>query len=162
MSQTRKTTQNRDFSIEKNTKINEASINSKKIKKNDIFFAIKGKKKDGNYYSDEAIQKGASLAIVNKKNKKNFVKKIKVKNTLKFLTENSYNIRKTSNAKIISITGSAGKTSLKELLSFSLKKLSSITYSKKSFNNKFGVPISLVFLKLEWIRKVKLIIWLKI
>ena len=63
------------------------------------------------------------------------------------MTENSYNIRKTSNAKIISITGSAGKTSLKELLSYSLKKLSSITYSKKSFNNKFGVPISLFNLK---------------
>jgi murE/murF fusion protein len=133
--------------LRKNTKINEASINSKEIKKNDIFFAIKGKKKDGNYYSDEAIQKGASLVIVNKKNKKNIAKEIKVKNTLKFLTENSYNIRKTSNAKIISITGSAGKTSLKELLSYSLKKLSSITYSKKSFNNKFGVPISLFNLK---------------
>ena len=133
--------------LKKNTKINEASINSKKIKKNDIFFAIKGKKKDGNYYSDEAIQKGASLAIVNRKNKKNFAKKIKVKNTLKFLNESSYNIRKTSNAKIISITGSAGKTSLKELLSYSLKKLSPITYSKKSYNNKFGVPLSLFNLK---------------
>ena len=63
------------------------------------------------------------------------------------MTENSYNIRKTSNAKIISITGSAGKTSLKELLSYALRKLSPITYSKKSFNNKFGVPISLFNLK---------------
>ena len=133
--------------LRKNTKINEASINSKEIKKNDIFFAIKGKKKDGNYYSDEAIQKGASLAIVNRKNKKNITKKIKVKNTLKFLNENSYNIRRTSNAKIISITGSSGKTSLKELLSYSLRKLSPITCSKKSFNNKFGVPLSLFNLR---------------
>ena len=57
-------------------------------------------------------------------------------NTLKFLNENSYNIRRTSNAKIISITGSSGKTSLKELLSYSLRKLSPTTCSKKSFNNK--------------------------
>ena len=133
--------------LRKKIRINQASINSKEIRKNDIFFAIKGKKKDGNIYSDEAIQRGASLAIVNKKNNKNFSKKIKVKNTLKFLTENSYNIRKIFNAKIISITGSAGKTSLKELLSFALKKLSSITYSKKSYNNKFGVPLSLFNLK---------------
>ena len=46
-------------------KINKASINSKEIKKNDIFFAIKGKKEDGNFYVDEAFKKGASIAIVN-------------------------------------------------------------------------------------------------
>ena len=54
-------------------KINKASINSKEIKKNDIFFAIKGKKEDGNFYVDEAFKKGASIAIVNKI--KNSIKK---------------------------------------------------------------------------------------
>ncbi|MDB2486415.1 UDP-N-acetylmuramoyl-L-alanyl-D-glutamate--2,6-diaminopimelate ligase [Candidatus Pelagibacter bacterium] len=58
--------------INSNIKINNASINSKTINKNDIFFAIKGNNKDGNLYVNEAIQNGASLVIANnqKKSKK--------------------------------------------------------------------------------------------
>ena len=72
------------------TKIRNGSINSKDIKKNDLFFAIKGKNKDGNKFVKEALNKGASLAIVNKINsKKNFSKQIKVKNSLDLLTKMS-------------------------------------------------------------------------
>ena len=58
--------------INPNIKINNASINSKTINKNDIFFAIKGNNKDGNLYVNEAFQNGASLVIANnqKKSKK--------------------------------------------------------------------------------------------
>ena len=125
--------------------INNASINSKDIKKNNIFFAIKGKNIDGNLFIKEAFIKGASLAIVNiQKKSKN---KIIVKDTLKFLTKASSVIRENFSSKIISITGSCGKTSLKELTGRSLHKISKVTYSPKSFNNKFGVPLSLFNLK---------------
>ena len=134
-------------SLNKKLKINKASINSKKIKKNDIFFAIKGPKNDGNNYADEAIKKGASLAIVNKLGKLNKSKKIKTTNTLKVLTNASKDVRKISSAKFISITGSSGKTSLKDLLSFCLNKLAPTTKSTQSFNNKFGVPLSLFNVK---------------
>ena len=50
--------------------INKASINSKSVKKNDIFFAIKGKKNDGNKFVGQAIQKKASITVVNKIQKK--------------------------------------------------------------------------------------------
>ena len=73
--------------ISSKLKIKNASINSKEIKKNNIFFAIKGKNKDGNLFVKEALANGASLAIVN--NQKKSKKKIIVKNTLKFLTEAS-------------------------------------------------------------------------
>jgi len=122
-----------------------ASINSKEIKKNNIFFAIKGKNKDGNLFVKEALDRGASLAIVN--NQKKSKKKIVVKDTLKFLTEASSILRENLSSKIISITGSCGKTSLKELTGKSLSKISKVTYSPKSFNNKFGVPLSLFNLK---------------
>ena len=52
-------------------------------------------------------------------------------------------VREASKIKAIAITGSSGKTSLKELLSQCLNKIASTSYSKKSFNNKFGVPLSL-------------------
>ena len=131
--------------ISSKLEINNASINSKEIKKNNIFFAIKGKNQDGNLFIKEALSKGASLAIIN--NKKKSKKEIVVKNTLKFLTEASSILRENLPSKIISITGSCGKTSLKELTGRSLNKISQTTYSPKSFNNKFGVPLSLFNLK---------------
>jgi len=126
-------------------KINKSSINSKEIKKNNVFFAIKGKNKDGNLFVKEALAKGASLAIVNNRIKSK--KTIVVKDTLKFLTEASSILRENLSSKIISITGSCGKTSLKELTGRSLNKISQTTYSPSSFNNKFGVPLSLFNLK---------------
>ena len=70
-------------------------------------------------------------------------RQIKVKNTLKFLTDTSKILRKNINTKIIAITGSCGKTTLKELLGNSLKKISKVSISPKSYNNKYGVPLSL-------------------
>ena len=127
------------------TKINKARINSKEVKKNDIFFAIKGKNRDGNLFVKEAFKRGASLAITNKSKAEN--KQIKVKDTLRFLTKASSVLRENTLSKIIAITGSCGKTSLKELLGKTLNKISNVTYSPKSFNNKFGVPLSLFNLK---------------
>jgi murE/murF fusion protein len=132
-------------SISTKLKIKNASINSKEINKNDIFFAIKGKHKNGNLYIKEAFKKGASLVATDKF--KNNKRQIKVKDTLKFLTEASSILRENSHSKIIGITGSCGKTSLKELIGKSLNKICNATYSPKSFNNKYGVPLSLFNLK---------------
>jgi murE/murF fusion protein len=142
--------ENNSKDISKKININQASINSKEIKKNNIFFAIKGKKKDGNFYVDQAFKNGASLAVVNKFEKsikKN--KQIKVENTLKFLIKISRILRKNFDGKVIAITGSCGKTSLKELLGKTLNKFSSATFSPKSFNNKYGVPLSLFNINLN-------------
>ncbi|MDA9890495.1 UDP-N-acetylmuramoyl-tripeptide--D-alanyl-D-alanine ligase [Candidatus Pelagibacter sp.] len=124
--------------------LKKAQINSKEIKKGDIFFAIKGKKNDGNKFISEAFNKKASIAIVNKISKNNNIKhQIKVRDSLKFLTQSSKIYRKNINTKIVAITGSCGKTTLKELLGNSLKKLSKTSTSPKSYNNKYGVPLSL-------------------
>ena len=125
-----------------------ARINSKEVNKNDIFFAIKGKKNDGNKYIGEAFKNKASLVVVNKvQNKFNSKRQIKVRNTLKFMTEISKIFRQNIDTNIIAITGSCGKTTLKELLGNVLGKISSVSISPKSYNNKFGVPLSLLNLK---------------
>ncbi|MDA8809172.1 UDP-N-acetylmuramoyl-L-alanyl-D-glutamate--2,6-diaminopimelate ligase [Candidatus Pelagibacter bacterium] len=124
--------------------LDKARINSKEIKKNDIFFAIKGKKNDGNKFISEAFRKKASIAVVNKIERKiNISRQIKSKDSLKFLTKSSELYRENIKTKIIAITGSCGKTTLKELLGNSLKQLSSVGISPKSYNNKYGVPLSL-------------------
>ena len=134
--------------ISNKTIIKNISINSKSIKKNDVFFAIKGKRLDGNKYVSEAFERKSSLAIVNRINKDySALKQVKVKKTLSFLTKCSSIFRENINAKIISITGSCGKTTLKEMIGLTLKNVSRTTYSPKSFNNKYGVPISLFNLK---------------
>jgi len=135
--------------LKENTIINKSSINSKEIKKNNIFFGIRGKKIDGNKFANEAISKGASISIIDRKYGKKNIKKIKVKNSLKFFSNCSSQIRSSSNIVAIAITGSAGKTSLKELLGQTLNNVYQTSYSKKSFNNKYGVPISLFNIKKE-------------
>ena len=127
--------------ISKNTLINFASINSKKIKKNSLFIGVKGKRFDGNHFTKEAIKKGCILAISNIKNKNpNLIYK---KNPLSYFNKICQIYRKSLNAVNIAITGSAGKTSVKELTGFSLSKISKVSFSKNSFNNKFGVPLSM-------------------
>ncbi len=133
--------------INKNVNLKNASINSNNIKKNDIFFGLKGKKVDGNKFADDALRRGAILSIVNKKIGKKNVKKIRVKNVLKLLTSFSKKIRASSNSNVISVTGSSGKTSVKEMLGYAFSNLSRAAFSKNSFNNKIGVPLSITSLK---------------
>ena len=127
--------------INKNLTINSASINSKRINKNSIFIGIKGKKFDGNVYAKDAIKNGAVVAITNKRNKNSKI--IFKKKPLDLFNNISKSYRKALNANNIAITGSAGKTSVKELAGFCLSKLSKTYFSKNSFNNKYGVPLSL-------------------
>ena len=130
--------------LSRSISIGRARINSQEVCKNDIFFAIKGKKNDGNKFVTDSFKRKASLAVVNKiQNKLNSGRQIKVKNTLKFLTDVSKVFRKGVDTKIIAITGSCGKTTLKELLGNVLSKISKVSISPKSYNNKFGVPLSL-------------------
>ncbi len=130
------------------TSLKTARINSQEVTKNDIFFAIRGKKNDGNKYVAQSFNRKASLAVVNKiQNKLNISRQIKVKDTLKFLTDISKTFRKSIDTNIIAITGSCGKTTLKELLGNVLSKITKVSISPKSYNNKFGVPLSLFNLK---------------
>ncbi len=129
--------------IEKDININEASIDSRITKKNNIFFGIKGKKFDGNKFVTQAFNNGASISINENKKKNKFKNDIYVKNSLKTFSEIGKMVRVSSDISSIAITGSSGKTSLKEMLGQMMSKIYQTSYSKKSFNNKYGVPISL-------------------
>ena len=132
----------------KNINFNGVSINTKNIKKNNLFFSIKGKNTDGHKFAREAIRKGAIKAVISKKvNKLPKNKVIKVKNTLSSLNYLAKVTRENTSAEIIGITGSAGKTTLKNLVSFALKDYGKVCFSPRSYNNKFGVPLSLSNLK---------------
>ena len=86
------------------------SINSKKVKKNDIFFAMEGSKQSGNLYSSEALSKGAYKVVTSKNTKnKNY---LVVKNVNKFLAEACSIKYKEKPKNIIAVTGTNGKSSV--------------------------------------------------
>ncbi len=123
-------------------KFNGLSIDTRTIKKNDLFLAIKGNKTDGNQFIKKALKKGARVILTNLSKTHN-KKIIKIKNPIIVLNQFARLKRKLSFSKIIAITGSAGKTSLKDLTKGLLQKFGSTHSSPKSFNNNLGVPISL-------------------
>jgi UDP-N-acetylmuramyl-tripeptide synthetase len=86
------------------------SINSKKVKKNDIFFAMEGSKQSGNLYSSEALSKGAYKVVTSKniRNKNYLI----VKNVNKFLAEACSIKYKEKPKNIIAVTGTNGKSSV--------------------------------------------------
>ena len=122
---------------------NGLSIDTRSIKKGNLFIAIKGKKNDGNKFIKIALKKKAGCVISSLNHHHNKKKIIKVKDTIAFLNQFAYLKREKTSAKIIAITGSAGKTSLKNMISDLLKNFDQTYSSPKSFNNHYGVPISL-------------------
>jgi len=134
------------YIISKKDKI---QISSKDIKSGDIFLALKGKRFHGNKFLNEAIDKGAKFCVTDNKNFKKNKKILYVNNIYKYLSKIAKTKRDLYKGKVIGITGSAGKTTLKETLAFFLKKDHTISYSKKSYNNQLGVLISLLNLNLK-------------
>ena len=129
--------------LDSNSKID---IDSRSISKGSMFFAIRGENFDGNKFANEALKNGAKIAVIDSSEidlDKND-KFIKVKDSLKTLQKLASFHRKKMKSKILSITGSNGKTTTKELvdsvLSTSYRTISTVG----NFNNHIGVPLSLL------------------
>ena len=105
-----------------------------------MFLAIKGKKRNKFIKS---VKKRAAGVVTNQYETNTSKKIIKVKDPIYFLNKFASFKRELSSSIIIAITGSAGKTSLKNLTRDLLRKFGSTFSSPKSFNNHLGVPISL-------------------
>jgi len=132
-----------DYLIKNRDKL---KINSNNISKDDVFIALKGKNKHGNKYVNVSLNNGAKYIVTDKKsssftNKKNI---LVVKDILSYLLNIANNKRNSFIGKVIGITGSVGKTSIKENLKFFLSFESNVSASIKSYNNYLGVLISLI------------------
>ena len=119
------------------------SIDTRTLKKGDIFFALPGPNYDGHQFISEAIKKGASVIISNAPSLAFGDKVIIVNDVLNSLINLGKFSRKRNKGKIIAITGSSGKTSVKEMLALSIGELGKVHYSEASYNNKIGVALSL-------------------
>ena len=128
---------------------NGISIDTRMLKKDNLFLTIKGKNNNGAKFVTKALKKGAKYIVSSQNIKKQKNKTIKVKNEIKFLNKYASKKREKTRAKIIAVTGSAGKTSLKNLIKDLLNNFGKTLSSPKSYNNHFGVPLSLSQLKIE-------------
>ncbi|PTM05429.1 MAG: bifunctional UDP-N-acetylmuramoyl-tripeptide:D-alanyl-D-alanine ligase/alanine racemase [Bacteroidetes bacterium] len=110
-----------------------------------LFFAISGKHHNGHEYIEELIAKGVKAFVVEVLPAKDYpaISFYKVPNTLLALQNLAQQIRLHSSAEIIAITGSNGKTVVKEWLSQVLQPHFKLTKNPKSYNSQIGVPISL-------------------
>ena len=132
-------------------KFHSISINSKKIKKDDIFIAIKGLNFDGHDYINEAFKNGAIAAIISDEEKisKNT---ILVNDTKKSLADIASLILMKFKPFVIGITGSNGKTTTKELIKSILDSnygTNKILATQANYNNDIGLPLTIFNLNSE-------------
>jgi alanine racemase len=127
------------------------SIDSRSLQndENTLFFALSGPNHDGHQYIEELINKGTQYFVVTRipedvKEKGNF---LVVENTLEALQKFAAYYRSLFDFPIIGITGSNGKTIIKEWLNFLLSPDYNIIRSPKSYNSQVGVPLSILGIK---------------
>src|SRR5690606_24233464 len=116
-------------------------------KRGEAFFAIKGDRFDGHDFATAAMAAGASLMIVSEDRLPALgrlaIPKIVVPDVLKALQDVAVAARARSRARVIAVTGSAGKTTTKEMMRIALKSAGTVHAAESSFNNHWGVPLTL-------------------
>ena len=120
------------------------SIDTRNLTTGQIFFSLRGENFDGNDFTFDALDKGASHCIINdEKIADENDKIIYVKDPLKALQELSNYHRSQFDTKVIGVTGSNGKTTTKNLIFSILSQKYNVIKTKGNLNNHIGVPISL-------------------
>lgn len=119
------------------------AIDTRNLNPGDLYIAIKGERFDGNDFVDQARDSGAVAAIVQKR-VKTTLPYIQVENTRIALAELAAAKRRQSGLPLIAITGSNGKTTVKEMTAAILGIKSKVLYTRGNFNNDIGMPLTLL------------------
>jgi len=119
-------------------------IDTRRIKSGQIFVGIKGENFDGSAFAKAAIDAGAALAITSRISSDiPLSNQIQVEDGLHALTEMAGYVRQNFSGKVIGVTGSVGKTSVKEITSLAFSMLGETFATKGNFNNHIGLPLSI-------------------
>lgn len=131
------------------------STDTRKIQENNLFIALKGENFNGNDYTIQAIEKGASIIIIDDvkfkiEDLKNRGTIIKVKDTKEALGDLARFYRKKIGVKVVGITGSTGKTSTKDLVAAFLSGKYKVFKTQGNFNNEIGLPLMIFELSKDY------------
>ena len=124
---------------------NRVEIDSRSIRASDVFWAIRGDRRDGHDFTFDALSNGAVACVV-ERNRDTAAPgvHIQVDNTLIALSDYSRWWRRQQSATVVGITGSFGKTTTREMLYGVLSQTGFGIRSRKNFNNHLGVPLSVL------------------
>ena len=133
--------------------IKDFTIDSRNINLNDCFIAIKGENNNGNQYVENALEKGASVCLVDEVPEKRILEKynnrviIKVEDTIKALQQIAKYKRSLYDIPVIAVTGSVGKTSTKDIIASVVGQKYNVLKTEGNYNNHLGVPLTLLRLE---------------
>ncbi len=123
--------------------VSEFSIDTRSIKKGEVYIAIEGQNFDGHDFIEDAENKGASALIVSREVSSS-LPFIIVNNTLDFMETIAAHNRSSFNGNVIGITGTNGKTTSKQILSSLLSQIHKTHKTDGNKNNHIGVPFSML------------------
>jgi len=127
--------------------VSNIEIDSRRVKKGSLFIAIKGEKYDGHDFILDALKKGTKAVIIDSRKLKKFsfleIPIVTVNDTAKAYGELAKIWRNKLLAKVISITGSNGKTTVKEMMATLLNEKYNVDKTEANNNNHIGVPLTI-------------------
>jgi UDP-N-acetylmuramoyl-tripeptide--D-alanyl-D-alanine ligase len=119
------------------------SIDTRTLQPGDLYIAIEGERFDGNEFVDQAAHRGA-IAVVVRRGVSADIPTIAVADTRLALAELGGAWRSKANAKVVGVTGSNGKTTVKEMVAAVLGTAGEVLYTQGNLNNDIGVPLTLL------------------
>jgi UDP-N-acetylmuramoyl-tripeptide--D-alanyl-D-alanine ligase len=126
--------------------INAISTDTRNLHKGDMFVALEGEHFDGHKFIDETVEQIAQAVFVHKKIETK-LPQVLVDDTLTSLSRWAQVWRAKVNPKLVAVTGSNGKTTVKQMLSSVLSQIASTCYTQGNLNNHIGVPLTLLSLR---------------
>ena len=120
------------------------SADSRTVQKGDCFFALPGENFDGHDYVADAFAKGAAGAVVSKDSKLTGDNLLRVDDTIKALGDFATEYRQQRGFEVVAITGSVGKTAVRQIVYHVLSRHYRVYQSPKNFNNQIGLPLTLL------------------
>ena len=135
-------------------KINECTVDSKKVTNGSCFFGIKGEKVNGSLFYKEALEKGAKIVVINKIYDLDLTGYddrcvVVCENVLQTLQDLAAYKRSLFKGKVIAVTGSVGKTSTKNMIVSVLKNKYKVLTNNNNENSQIGLPLTILRLKDE-------------
>jgi len=136
-------------------KIEEIVIDSREVKENYLFIAVIGENQDGHLYLNDAVKNGANAVIVDRVIDSEFIRNsevsiLKVDDTTAALQDIAHNYRKSfTDLKVVAVTGSAGKTTTKDMIFSVLNQQFNCLKTEGNYNNHIGLPLTLLRLTAE-------------
>ncbi len=126
------------------------------LKENQLFFALRGEHFDGNRFLTDALEKGCRLAVTDNPGEERSDRVVTVPDSLRALQQLAARHRQQKRAKVVGLTGSNGKTTTKELITAVLRKKFRVLSTRGNLNNHIGVPLTLLEMDTEQVAVIEM------